>query len=188
MGTYVVSFLLEPVEGVLGTISTVTGRRVHNTVGRIGTASTRDLWLSQGNIRGGSGDVALESSHIVYNQPMSDAGSLKPLRKEKHTLLTTAVRGVNPEPGAMAPSRRTWWHVCGDLEISEPCPHTRVVHAENGKVLGLNSCDIGLVGDGESTSSQIVKTLEQSQAIISYGKRHMKLTVAAIKISARAYI
>ena len=96
---------------------------------------------------------------------MSDAGSLKPLRKEKHTLLTTAIRGVNPKPGAVAPSRGARWHVGGDLEISEPCPHTRLVHTENGKVLGLNSRDIGFVGDGESTSSQIVKTLEQVRGL-----------------------
>lgn len=41
--THVVSFLLEPVEGSLGTIGTVTGRRVRKAVGRIGTTPARDL-------------------------------------------------------------------------------------------------------------------------------------------------
>lgn len=87
IGTYVVSFLLEPVEGVLGTIRAVAGRGVHNTVGWIGTTSTGDLWLGQGNGRGRSGDVALESVHIVYNQPMSYGVSLKPFaEKEKNAL------------------------------------------------------------------------------------------------------
>ena len=91
-GTYVVLFLLEPVEGALGTISTVTWRRVRNAVGRIGTASTRGLWLGQGNGRGRPSDVALESGHIVYNQPMSDAGSLKSL--EKNILCSLPLSGA----------------------------------------------------------------------------------------------
>ena len=160
MGTYVVSFLLEPVEGVLGTIRAVAGRGVHNTVGWVGTTSTGDLWLGQGNGRGRSGDVALESVHVVYNQPMSDAVSLEPFAEEKkRTLLTTAVRGVDPEPGAMTPFRGARRHVSGNLEISEPRPHACLVYAEDGKVLWLNSPDIRLVSDGESTSSQIVETL-----------------------------
>jgi len=82
-GTYVVSFLLEPVEGVLGTIRAVSGRGVHNTVGWVGTTSTGDLWLGQGNGRGRSGDVALESVHIVCNQPMSYGVLLKPFEENK---------------------------------------------------------------------------------------------------------
>ena len=66
---YVVSFLLEPVEGVLGTVSAVTGRGVHNTVRWIGTTSTRDRWLGQRYGRSRSSDVALESVHVVYRQP-----------------------------------------------------------------------------------------------------------------------
>ena len=65
--THVVSFLLEPVEGVLGAVCAVTGRRVHNAVSWISTASARDLWRGQGNGRGRSGHVALESGHIIYN-------------------------------------------------------------------------------------------------------------------------
>ena len=66
--THVISFLLEPVEGVLGTVSAVAGRRVHYTVSWIGTASTRDRWLGQRHGRGRSGDIALESVHVVCRQ------------------------------------------------------------------------------------------------------------------------
>lgn len=66
IGTYVVSFLLEPVEGVLGAVSAITGCGVRNTVIRVSTTSARDLSLGHGNGRGSSSDVALEPSHIVY--------------------------------------------------------------------------------------------------------------------------
>ena len=67
---------------------------------------------------------------------------------------------MDPKPSAVAPSRRARWHLGGDLEIGEPGPYAGVIHAEDGKVLGLDGCDIGLVGDGESASGQIVKALE----------------------------
>ena len=70
---------------------------------------------------------------------------------------------MDPEPSTVAPSRRARRHVCGDLEIGEPGPYTGLVHAEDGKVLGLDGRDVGFVGDGESASGQIVKALEQSQ-------------------------
>ena len=63
--THVVSFLLEPVEGGLGTIGAVTGRGVHNAVRWIGTTSARDLWLGQRNGRSSTGDVTLESIHVI---------------------------------------------------------------------------------------------------------------------------
>lgn len=71
------------------------------------------------------------------------------------TLLSTAVGGVDPEPCTVAPSRRARWHVGWNLEIREPGPYTCLVHAEDGKVLGLNGRDIGLVGDSKSTSGQV---------------------------------
>jgi len=86
------------------------------------------------------------------------------------TLLTTAFGGVDPKPSTVAPSRRARWHVGGDLEICEPSPYTGLVHAKNGKVLGLDSRDIGLVGNGKSASGEILKVLEQSQMIDSCGK------------------
>jgi hypothetical protein len=68
--THVVLLLLEPVEGALGTVSAVTGRSFRDTVGGVSTAPTRELRCGQRNVGGGSGDVALESSHIVYT-PMN---------------------------------------------------------------------------------------------------------------------
>lgn len=65
IGTYVVSFLLEPVEGVLGAVSAVTGCRVRNTVRRVSTASARELSLGHRDIRGSPSDVALEPGHVV---------------------------------------------------------------------------------------------------------------------------
>jgi hypothetical protein len=81
-------------------------------------------------------------------------------------LLTTAVGGVDPEPCAVAPSRRARWHVGWDLEIGEPGPYTCLVHAEDDKVLRFNGCDIGLVGDSKSASGEVAKALEWGQMII----------------------
>lgn len=67
---------------------------------------------------------------------------------------------MDPEPSAVAPSRRAGWHVGGDLEICEPGPYARLVHAEDCKVLRLDGGDIGLVSDRESTPGQIAETLE----------------------------
>jgi len=63
--TYVVSFLLEPVERGLSTVCAVAGCRVRNAVGRICTASARNLCLGYGDVRSGPGDIALESGHVV---------------------------------------------------------------------------------------------------------------------------
>ena len=68
VGTYVVSFCLEPIEWVLGAVSAITGCRVRNTVVRVGTTSARELSLGHGNGRGSSSDVALEPGHIVYRR------------------------------------------------------------------------------------------------------------------------
>ena len=86
-------------------------------------------------------------------------------RETQLTLLSTTILGVDPEPCAVAPSRRARRHVGRDLEIGEPGPDTGVVHAENGKVFRLDGGDVGLVGDSESTSGQIVKSLQESQMV-----------------------
>ena len=98
------------------------------------------------------------------------------------TLLSTAILGVDPKPCAVAPSRRARRHVCRNLEIGEPGPDTGVVHAEDGKVFWLNGRDVGLVGDGESTSGQIVESLEEKVRRCQKA-REGKLTLAATKIS-----
>ena len=64
--THVVSFRLEPVEGTLGTVSAVTRRSTRDTISGISTASTRELCFGQRDVRGRSGDVTLESGHVVY--------------------------------------------------------------------------------------------------------------------------
>lgn len=135
---HVVSLLLEPVKRVLGTVRTVTRRSGRNAVSRVSTASAGDLWCGQRNVRCRPSDVALESGHII--------------------LFATTVGGVDPEPCTVAPSRRARRHSFGDLEIGEPGPYTRLVYAEYGKVLGLDGSDVGLVGNGEGASSQIVET------------------------------
>ena len=85
----------------------------------------------------------------------------------------------------MAPFRRARRHVCGNLEIGEPGPYTGLVHAEDRKVLGLDGRDVGFVGDGKSTSGQIVKALEQKkvrQSILAEGTAG-ELTVAVTIVS-----
>lgn len=135
---HVVLFLLEPVEGALGTVSAVSGGSVRDTVSGVSTAPTRELCFGQRDIRGRSSDVTLETGHII--------------------LLTTTVGRVNPEPRAVTPSWGTRRHVLWDLEIREPGPHAGLVHAEDDKVLRFDSRNIGLVGDGKSTSGQIIET------------------------------
>ena len=156
--TYVVSLLLEPVERVLGTVRTVARCSSLNPVSRVSTTSAGELWCGQGNVRCRSSDVALESGHIIYapaDKSRCTAGTVG----KKLTLFATAVGGVDPEPCAMAPSRRARRHSCGDLEIGEPGPYTRLVYAEDDKVLGFDGSDIGLVGNSEGASSQIVEIL-----------------------------
>jgi hypothetical protein len=93
-------------------------------------------------------------------------------------LFATTVGGVDPEPSAVAPSRRTRWHSGRDLEICEPGPYTRLVYAENRKVLRLDGRDVGLVSDGESTSGQITKALELKVRWNDLLQRVVELTVA----------
>lgn len=66
--THVVSLTLEPVEGVLGTVSAVAGCGVHDVVSRVGATSAGELWFTQRDGRDRSGNVALESGHIIYKR------------------------------------------------------------------------------------------------------------------------
>lgn len=64
------------------------------------------------------------------------------------------------------------------MEIGEPGPYTRLVYAEDDKVLGFDGGDIGLVCDGEGASGQIAETLLQNQMTNSCGMYRKELTVA----------
>lgn len=61
---YVVAFLLEPVQRLLGAVRTVSGRGRFLVVG-VGTAAARDLGFGEWDVRGRASDVALEAGHIV---------------------------------------------------------------------------------------------------------------------------
>ena len=64
---------------------------------------------------------------------------------------------VDPEPGAMAATRRAGRHPLRDLEVREAVPDTGVVDAEYSEVFWLNLGHVRFVGDGEGAALQVVE-------------------------------
>lgn len=62
---------------------------------------------------------------------------------------------VLPEPSASASIVRARRHGRGNLEIRMQIPNTSLVNRKDSKVLGLDGVGIGIVGDGERTTSKI---------------------------------
>jgi hypothetical protein len=75
--------------------------------------------------------------------------------RNSHTLFTTTLLGVDPEPSANTTSFRTGWHPRRDREICGLIPNARLVHTEDGKVLRLDFGDVRFVGDRECTTLQV---------------------------------
>lgn len=66
---------------------------------------------------------------------------------------------MDPEPRANAPALGARRHVRRDRKVREAIPHTRVVHAEHRKVLGLDRVHVALVRDRERTALEVVRAL-----------------------------
>lgn len=64
-----------------------------------------------------------------------------------------------PEECADAPALWTRRHLGGNLKLRKPCPDARLIDTENSKVLWLDIPGVILVGDGHSTTSQVVKAV-----------------------------
>jgi hypothetical protein len=134
--TNVVPLLVVPVERLLGGVRAVAGSSSELSVVRVGTAAARELGLGNGRCSSRTADFAPERVHVV--------------------LLSSAVRGMDPEPSADAPLGRARRHSSRDLEVGVAVPYTLAVRAEDGKVFGLDIPLVGLVGDGESTAGGVI--------------------------------
>lgn len=88
--TYVVAFLLEPVEWLLRAPGAVPEVALEAIVLRVGTAPTRDLWLGKSDIRCRAGHVAAEAIHVVWRRVSMER--LGRTWRALRTLFTTAVR------------------------------------------------------------------------------------------------
>lgn len=64
-GTNVVLLCLEPIQGLLGTIGTVTGDRILLSIGWVGTTATSNLGSGKADVGDGVGDTTLETVHVV---------------------------------------------------------------------------------------------------------------------------
>lgn len=62
--SYVVVFSLEPIERLLGTISTVSRDCLRLPVGWVRPTATSNLWCGKGDVGVGVGDITLESIHV----------------------------------------------------------------------------------------------------------------------------
>ena len=76
-----------------------------------------------------------------------------------HTLFTTALLGVNPEPSADTTSFRTWRHPRRDLEVGVFIPDACMVYTEDGEIFRLDLVDVRFVCDRQRASLQVPQTL-----------------------------
>ena len=124
---HVVTFGLVPIHG-LGSSD--------GAVGRVVFAVTRDARLAEGLRTCLAGDFASETGHVH--------------------LFASAVRPMNPEPGADTPAIRTFLEAGGDLVVVLEIPDRVVVDGDDGKVFGLDGVDVGFVDDGDGGSGDVL--------------------------------
>ena len=84
---------------------------------------------------------------------------------------------VDPEPSAVTPILRTRRHPCGDLEVRKPRPHTRLVDAKDGEILGLDLRHVTLICDRERAAFQIVEPVGMHSRI---GERSVVVSGARV--------
>ena len=70
---------------------------------------------------------------------------------------------MDPMPGTNTTTIGARGHVLGDLEGSVDFPNTLVVDTKDGQILGLDAVYIGGVGNGESTSLQVIMALDEDE-------------------------
>ena len=79
-------------------------------------------------------------------------------KQEKRTLFCTTVGGMDPKEGANTHVVRTRGHPLGDTKVGVSVPDTRLVDAEDDKVLGCDLGDVALVCDGQGAALDVIET------------------------------
>ena len=79
-------------------------------------------------------------------------------KQEKRTLFCTTVGGMDPKEGAKTHVVRTRGHPLGDTKVGVSVPDTRLVDAEDDKVLGCDLGDVALVCDGQGAALDVIET------------------------------
>lgn len=113
----------------------------------------------RGSWGGGSGSVYVAFAMLHWKEVMytyhQSVFSQQNQNKKKHTLFTTRVWPVDPEPRADALAVRARGHPVRDLEARMQIPHARLVHAEYDEVFRLDLRDVRLVRDAQAAAGGI---------------------------------